>query len=401
MRKLGIPDYSRISAVGNLVTVEMEWRKFSAATVSDLRSQVTIGFLRFLPEITLRASHPHILFGHFTCRRAMVLPRHSASTSASDPLRHARVVIICSLATTSKPAPTEHVSFVEMLRIACGATVADAPRGSTMMERPDERGDDESLPSERGKSRGAGSRPQSEFARVAHVLVVDDDPAMRAMIADYLTDQNMRVSVATNSREMQRVVAADGVDLVVLDLKLGNEDGLAIVRALRAESNLPIIVLTGHRREAVDRVVGLELGADDYLTKPFNPRELLARVHAVLRRSPAARPDGEAKRTRYRFAGWELSLRTRRLVSPAGEHVPLTKGEFGLLAVFLEAPQRVLTREHLLAASRVHDNEVFDRSIDVQILRLRRKLEVDPSAPALIKTERGVGYVFSSPVDVR
>jgi two-component system, OmpR family, response regulator len=270
-----------------------------------------------------------------------------------------------------------------------------------MMERPDEHGDDEQPPAERGKLRGAGSHPPSESARVAHVLVVDDDPAMRAMIADYLTDQNIRVSAATDSREMQRVMAADAVDLVVLDLKLGNEDGLAIVRALRAESTLPIIVLSGHRRDAVDRVVGLELGADDYLTKPFNPRELLARIHAVLRRSPAPRADGDAKRARYRFAGWELSLRTRRLVSPSGDNVPLTKGEFALLTVFLQAPQRVLTREHLLAASRVHYNEVFDRSIDVQILRLRRKLEVDPSVPALIKTERGVGYVFSSSVDVR
>jgi DNA-binding response OmpR family regulator len=290
---------------------------------------------------------------------------------------------------------------------------AGAPKDSTMMDWPDEHGDGDMLPLQRDESRGigatgareelrhAGSRPQLEFSRLTHVLVVDDDPAMRAMIADYLVDQNVRVSVAADSREMQRALAADGIDLVVLDLKLGNEDGLAIVRALRAESNLPIIVLTGHRRESVDRVVGLELGADDYLTKPFSPRELLARIHAVLRRSPAARPDKDARRTRYRFAGWELSLRTRRLTAPSGENVPLTKGEFALLTVFLEAPQRVLTREHLLAASRIHDNEVFDRSIDVQILRLRRKIEVDPSAPALIRTERGVGYVFSSPVDVR
>jgi two-component system, OmpR family, response regulator len=239
------------------------------------------------------------------------------------------------------------------------------------------------------------------FGRVAHVLAVDDDPAMRTMIADYLADQNVRVSVATDSREMQRVLAAGGVDLVILDLKLGKENGLDIVRALRADSDLPIIVLTGHRREAVDRVVGLELGADDYLTKPFSPRELLARINAVLRRSLSARPDKKDKRVRYRFAGWELNLRTRRLTSSAGENVPLTKGEFALLTVFLQSPQHVLTREHLLTASRVHDNEVFDRSIDVQILRLRRKLEVDPSTPALIKTERGVGYVFSSPVEVR
>jgi DNA-binding response OmpR family regulator len=270
-----------------------------------------------------------------------------------------------------------------------------------MMERLDELGDDQSRPLGSGERRHAGSRPPPECRRAAHVLAVDDDLAMRAMIADYLADQNVRVSVAADGREMQRVLTAGGVDLVILDLNLRNEDGLQIVRALRAESDLPIIVLTGHRRDSVDRVVGLELGADDYLTKPFSPRELLARIHAVLRRAPSARPGRDAKLIRYRFAGWELNLRTRRLTSPSGENVPLTKGEFTLLTVFLQSPQRVLTREHLLATSRVHDNEVFDRSIDVQILRLRRKLEIDPSAPALIKTERGVGYVFSSPVEVR
>src|SRR5215470_12152918 len=271
---------------------------------------------------------------------------------------------------------------------------------SSMMERPDESGDD-AHPLRSAEPRHAGARPQREFRRTAHVLAVDDDPAMRALIADYLVDQNMRVSLAADSGEMQRVLAAGGVDILILDLKLGPEDGLAIVRALRARSSLPIIVLSGHRRESVDRMVGLELGADDYLTKPFSPRELLARIHAVLRRSASAKPDRDAKRTRYCFAGWELNLRTQRLSSPAGGNVPLTKGEFALLTVLLQSPQRVLTREHLLASSRVHDNEVFDRSIDVQILRLRRKLESDPSAPALIKTERGVGYVFSSPVEVR
>jgi len=241
----------------------------------------------------------------------------------------------------------------------------------------------------------------AQFSRAAHVLAVDDEPAMRNLIADYLADQNVRVSVAADSKEMQRVLDAGGVDLVILDLKLGSEDGLQIVRALRADSDLPISVLSGHRRESVDRVVGLELGADDYLTKPFSPRELLARLQAVLRRSPAQRSGRDANRTRYRFAGWELNLRTRRLTSANSETVPLTKGEFALLTVFLQSPQHVLTREHLLAASRVHDNEVFDRSIDVQILRLRRKLEGDPSAPTLIRTERGVGYVFASPVEVR
>jgi two-component system OmpR family response regulator len=238
--------------------------------------------------------------------------------------------------------------------------------------------------------------------RLKHVLVVDDDPALRAMVANYLVDQNVRVSTASNGREMARVLTAGGVDLAILDLRLGNENGLEIVRALRAESDLPIIMLTGQYLDEIDRVVGLELGADDYLTKPFSLRELLARIRAVLRRSElqVRQPEQDAKRTCYRFAGWGLSLRNRRLTSPSGEMVPLTKGEFALLTALLQSQQRVLSREHLLGASRVHDNEVFDRSIDVQILRLRRKIEVDAAAPELIKTERGVGYIFSAPVAV-
>ena len=167
-------------------------------------------------------------------------------------------------------------------------------------------------------------------------------------------------------------------------------------------SSLPIIIVTGHRRDEVDRIVGLELGADDYLTKPFSPRELLARVRAVLRRVEAARavPPEESKAIRYRFAGWELNLRRRRLTSPSGASVALTVGEFSLLTAFLRSPQQVLSRDQLLAATRVHDDEVFDRSVDVQILRLRRKLEANPSAPELIKTERGAGYVFTAPVQV-
>jgi DNA-binding response OmpR family regulator len=225
---------------------------------------------------------------------------------------------------------------------------------------------------------------------------------MRAMIGDYLIDQSLRISSAADGREMARVLAAGGVDLAILDLKLGNENGLEIVRSLRADSDLPIIVITGQHRDEIDRVVGLELGADDYLSKPFSPRELLARIRAVLRRSElqARRPEPDAKRVRYRFAGWELSLRSHRLTSPSGEVVPLTNGEFALLAALLQSPQRVLSREHLLNASRVHDNEVFDRSIDVQILRLRRKIEADAAAPELIRTERGAGYIFSAPVEV-
>jgi DNA-binding response OmpR family regulator len=232
-----------------------------------------------------------------------------------------------------------------------------------------------------------------------HILAVDDDPAMRKLIADYLTSHGFRVSTAAAGTEAARTMDESVVDLVVLDLKLGEEDGLQLVNELRARSSVPIIVITGHWRDDVDRIVGLELGADDYLTKPFNLRELLARVRAVLRRAGTA-PPPEGKGTKYRFAGWELNLRTRRLTSPTGAPVALTIGEFSLLAAFLRSPQQVLSREQLLAATRLHDEEVFDRSIDVQILRLRRKLEADASAPELIKTERGVGYVLDAPVQV-
>ncbi len=235
-----------------------------------------------------------------------------------------------------------------------------------------------------------------------HILAVDDDPTMRKLIADYLTNHGFRVSTAADGREADRIIDEDLVDLVVLDLKLAEEDGLQLVNELRTRSNLPIIVITGHWREEIDRIVGLELGADDYLTKPFNLRELLARVRAILRRAEMDRapPSPVDKGTRYRFASWELNLRTRRLISPTGTSVALTIGEFSLLSAFLRSPQQVLSREQLLAATHLHDEEVYDRSIDVQILRLRRKLETDPSAPELIKTERGMGYVFAVPVQV-
>jgi two-component system OmpR family response regulator len=235
---------------------------------------------------------------------------------------------------------------------------------------------------------------------VKHVLAVDDDPALRAMIADYLGEHGFAVGTAAGGSEMARVLAQSTVDLLLLDVRLDDADGLDLVRDLRTQSAMPIIVMSGHRHDEIDRVLGLELGADDYMTKPFSMRELLARIRAVLRRVPAVLPDTDKARTRYRFAGWELNLRTRRLTSPAGEDVPLTKGELSMLAALVGAPQRVLSREQLLTASRVHDNEVFDRSIDVQILRLRRKLEVDPSQPKLIRTERGIGYMFTTAVEV-
>jgi DNA-binding response OmpR family regulator len=199
---------------------------------------------------------------------------------------------------------------------------------------------------------------------------------------------------------MVRQLAENEVNLVILDLRLGLEDGLDLLREIRSSSDVPVIVATGHRRDEIDRVVGLELGADDYVTKPFNLRELLARVRAVLRRldrEPAA-PARDPERGGYRFSGWRLERRTRRLTDPNGAPVALTKGEYALLVAFLDAPQRPLSREHLLQATRVHE-DVFDRSIDVQILRLRRKLEQDPSAPQIIQTERGVGYVFARQVE--
>ncbi len=235
-----------------------------------------------------------------------------------------------------------------------------------------------------------------------HILVVDDDPTMRHMIADYLTDQRFRVSAVGDGEAMARILRDRPVDLIVLDMKLANEDGLDLLRRLGSPPEAPVIIITGHRRDEADRVVGLELGADDYVTKPFSLRELLARIRAVLRRRDAAarRPAGGARRVRYRFAGWELDMRTRLLKSPAEEVLTLTAGEFNLLVAFLRSPQQVLSREQLLAGSRVHGEEVFDRSIDVQILRLRRKLEANPSEPKLIVTERGAGYMFSAAVEV-
>src|SRR6516165_413333 len=233
------------------------------------------------------------------------------------------------------------------------------------------------------------------------VLVVEDDPALQRMILNYFAENNIRTLAASGRQEMVGHLggASTEVNLVILDLRLGQDDGLDLLREIRSSSDVPVIIITGHRRDDIDRVVGLELGADDYLTKPFNLRELLARVRAVLRRFEKGRaPVREPERGRWRFSGWQLDRRTRRLTDPDGAPVVLTKGEYALLVAFLEAPQRPLSREHLLQATRVHE-DVFDRSIDVQILRLRRKLERDPSAPRVIQTERGVGYVFAAAVE--
>jgi two-component system, OmpR family, response regulator len=234
-----------------------------------------------------------------------------------------------------------------------------------------------------------------------HILVVDDDPQIRELLQEYLAENTLRVSVALNGAQMSQVLADEVIDLVILDLRLAGEDGMTIARTLRDQSAIPIIMLTGVRDEA-DRVMGLELGADDYLTKPFSPRELLARIRTVLRRTKStAVAQAQRREIRaYRFADFELNLRTRRLRRGDTQSIDLTNGEFNLLAALLAAPERILTRDQLLEASRVYDNEVYDRSIDVQVLRLRRKIEADPTQPRFIVTERGVGYIFKSQVEI-
>jgi DNA-binding response OmpR family regulator len=239
-------------------------------------------------------------------------------------------------------------------------------------------------------------------ASPSHILAVDDDPAYRQLIADYLGENELRVTAVATGTDMAKTLAEQAIDLVVLDLRLESEDGMQLARQLRESSDIPVIIVTGKQDEA-DRVMGLEFGADDYVTKPFSPRELLARIRTVLRRSQAVRellPARDDRRRAYRFGGWELNLRTRRLVSLDGQRVELTNGEFNLLQALCAAPQRVLSRDQLLDLSRLYGAEVYDRSIDVQILRLRRKIEPDPVRPQYIRTERGAGYVFSVPVEV-
>ena len=238
---------------------------------------------------------------------------------------------------------------------------------------------------------------QSERSQPARVLLVDDDLTLQHMVATYLEEHNMRVVSASRRQDVTREFAVGEPNLLILDLRLGQEDGLEVLKEIRSHSHVPIIIMTGHSREEVDRIVGLELGADDYLAKPFGLREMLARVRAVLRRHEMGRAARarDPERGGYRFNGWSLERRTRRLVNPDGAPVLLTKSEYALLLAFLKAPQRPLTREMLLQATRVRE-DIFDRSIDVQVLRLRRKLEIDPNAPRVIETERGVGYMFTA-----
>lgn len=231
-----------------------------------------------------------------------------------------------------------------------------------------------------------------------HLLVVDDDPGVRNLLRRYFAGQGFNVSTAANGEEMRSVVADQPVDVVLLDLGLPGEDGFALTRQLRREWNGALIIITG-RGEAVDRVVGLELGADDYVTKPFDLRELLARVRSVLRRSLAA-PDATTAPhvPAFHFSGFRLDPMSRTVCTRDGSAVTLTTGEFDLLRVLVDHPHRVLSRDELMDATRGRGVGPFDRAIDVQVGRLRRKLEADPSQPELIKSVRGAGYMLAASV---
>ena len=228
-----------------------------------------------------------------------------------------------------------------------------------------------------------------------HVLVVEDDPDISALVGRYLRDQGLRVSTARDGREMDRVLRDARIDLAVLDVMLPGEDGLSLCRRLKATSRLAVIMLTA-RGDEIDRIVGLEIGADDYLAKPFNPRELLARIRAVLRRGgEIGRPVGQA----MRFLGWTLDPALRRLTDPEGIQVALTGAEFDLLRAFCEHPRRVLSRDQLLDLTQGRVGGPFDRSVDVLVSRLRQKMERDPKRPEMIQTVRSGGYLFSPPVE--
>ncbi len=231
-----------------------------------------------------------------------------------------------------------------------------------------------------------------------HLLVVDDDREIRALLSEYLEQAGYRVTAVADGREMRRAVDSSRVDLVVLDLMLPGEDGLSLCRDLRSRSRLPILMLTA-RGEETDRIVGLEMGADDYLPKPFNPRELLARIRSVLRRAQSLPPNLEPQPAgHFFFAGWKLDAATRELVAADGLVVPLSGAEYRLLRVFLEHPQRVLSRDQLLDLAQGRETVLFDRSIDVLVGRLRRRLNDDAREPRLVKTVRGQGYVLAASV---
>lgn len=238
-----------------------------------------------------------------------------------------------------------------------------------------------------------------------HILVVDDDREIRSLLADYLTKQGLRCSTAANGREMKDALERHRIDLIVLDIMMPGEDGLTLCRNLRAggaHATTPVLMLTA-RGDDMDRIIGLEMGADDYLPKPFVPRELYARIRAILRRARALPPNLEAAPPadvrELRFAGWRLDTVARHLVDAEGTVVPLSGAEFRLLSVFLAHPQRVLSRDQLMELTQGREADVFDRSIDLMVSRVRQRLRDNAREPAIIKTVRNEGYVLATTVE--
>ena len=233
-----------------------------------------------------------------------------------------------------------------------------------------------------------------------HILVVDDDRDIRELLSEYLQKQGYRISVAGDGRAMRAAIAVAVPDLIVLDLMLPGEDGLTLCRELRSQSDVPVLMLTA-RGEEIDRIVGLEMGADDYLAKPFNPRELVARIKSILRRARALPLNLRPDEARFiHFSGWTLEIATRDLIAPDRSRVALSGTEFRLLRIFLDHPNRVLTRDQLIDLTQSREADPYDRSIDLQVSRVRRRLQDNPKEPALIKTARGQGYVLASEVKV-
>lgn len=236
-------------------------------------------------------------------------------------------------------------------------------------------------------------------AHAAHILVVDDDPRIRQMLARYFEGEGYRVTTVPDGVEMNVAMRQNTIDAVLLDLSLpGGRDGLDLARDIRATSDVPIMMLTG-RDDVVDRIIGIEIGADDYIAKPFHLREVHARLKSILRRrQPAAPKAAQEEDQIIRFEGWTLNLSRRQLLDPTGAEVELTTGEFDMLAAFLNHAGRVLTRDFLMDLTRGRHLEAFDRTIDAQIVRLRRKIEADVKHPQFIKAIRGVGYIFTGKI---
>jgi two-component system OmpR family response regulator len=249
-----------------------------------------------------------------------------------------------------------------------------------------------------------GELPESDRAHIGpttgQIMIIDDDPVMREAIGCYLTEHGFSPLTVSGRASVQRHLSMYEVCLILLDLRLQKDNGLDVLKEIRCRSDVPIIIATSGPANEVDSVLSFELGADDFLVKPFALREMLARIKAILRRQELARlgRGREPDRGGYQFQGWHLKRRERQLINPSGVQIHLTKGQLALLIAFLDAPQRPLTREYLLQATHIHQ-DIFDRSIDVQVSRLRRKLEANPSAPKMIVAQRGLGYVFSCKVE--